>query len=196
VRLVPLSLLPSQLLRSRERLQRLAGEFAKFGTVGVINTAINYAVFNALVLTVFAHGQLKANVIATVIATTASYFMNRHWTYRDRPKSTLRREYALFFVFNLAGLMIELGVLALSKYGFGLTSLLALNIAKTFGLGLGTIFRFWAYRTFVFLKAPVDGHEAAIAEMDVAAGLAELSTESDDLDAELSELESARAERL
>jgi hypothetical protein len=61
---------------------------------------------------------------------------------------------------------------------------------------VATIFRFWAYRTFVFLKPPVDGHEAAIAEMDVAAGLAELSTEADDLDAELSELESAPAERL
>jgi putative flippase GtrA len=151
VRLVPLSLsLP------REAPQKIAGEFAKFGTVGVINTVLNYAVFNALILTIFAQGQLKANVIATVIATTASYFMNRHWTYRDRPKSALRREYALFFVFNLAGLVIELGVLALSKYGLGLTSLLALNIAKTFGLGLGTIFRFWAYRTFVFPVAALN----------------------------------------
>lgn len=131
-------------------MQKLAGEFAKFGTIGLINTALNYAVFNALVLTVFTQGQLKANVVATVIATTTSYFMNRHWTYRDRPKSALRREYTLFFVFNLAGLVIELGVLAASKYGFGLTSLLALNVAKTFGLVLGTTFRFWAYRTFVF----------------------------------------------
>jgi hypothetical protein len=57
------------------------------------------------------------------------------------------------------------------------------------------VFRFWAYRTFVFLKPPVDGHEAAMAELDVAAGLAELSAEPD-LDAELaSELDAQRAER-
>jgi len=153
-------LVPSPLSLTRGGLQKLAGEFAKFGTVGVVNTVLNYAVFNALILTVFAQGQLKANVIATVIATTASYFMNRHWTYRDRPKSALRREYTLFFVFNLAGLVIELGVLATAKYGLGLTSLLALNIAKTFGLGLGTIFRFWAYRTFVF---PLATPAAAVA---------------------------------
>lgn len=154
MRLVPLPF-PQPL----KRLQKIAGEFAKFGTVGVINTVVNYTVFNALVLTVFAQGQLKANVVATVVATTASYFMNRHWTYRDRPKSALHREYLLFFVFNAAGLVIELGVLALSKYGLGLTSLLALNIAKTFGMGLGTIFRFWAYRTFVF---PVESAPSSV----------------------------------
>lgn len=156
-------LVPLPLSRYRERLQKVAGEFAKFGTIGVINTFVNYAVFNALILTIFAHGQLKANVVATVVATSASYFMNRHWTYRDRPKSALRREYTLFFTFNLAGLVIELGVLALSKYGLGLTSLLALNVAKTFGLGLGTIFRFWAYRTFVFPAVAPTGPPPAVA---------------------------------
>lgn len=132
------------------RWQKLASEFAKFGTIGVINTAINYGIFNALLLTGLTQGKLKANIAATIVATTASYFLNRHWTYRDRPKSTLRREYVLFFVFNLAGLVIELGVLALAVYGFAITGLIASNVAKTVGLVLGTLFRFWAYRTFVF----------------------------------------------
>ncbi|MFY1634110.1 GtrA family protein [Solwaraspora sp. WMMB335] len=133
-----------------QRWQRFIREVLKFGTVGGINTVVNYAVFNVLALTVLTDGQLKATVIAAVVATTSSYFMNRHWTYRDRPKSTIRREYLLFFLFNLTGLAIEVGVLALAKYGFGITGLLALNIIKTFGLVIGTIFRFWAYRTFVF----------------------------------------------
>jgi putative flippase GtrA len=155
-----------------QRLQKLAGEFAKFGTVGVVNLVINYAVFNALVLTVFPQGQLKANVIATVVATTCSYFMNRHWTYRDRPKSAVRREYVLFFAFNLAGLMIELGVLALAKYGLGLTGLLVLNVAKTFGVALGTVFRFWAYRTFVF---PAPAKASAVLTVPVQQEFEELT---------------------
>ncbi|WP_213452719.1 GtrA family protein [Rhizomonospora bruguierae] len=137
-----------------QRWRKLAHEAAKFGIVGGLNTVINFLVFNALVLTVLHQGQLKANVVATVVATTASYFMNRHWTYRDRPKSTMRREYTLFFLFNGAGLVIELAVLGGAKYGLGLTSLLALNLAKFTGLALGTLFRFWAYRTFVFRPAP------------------------------------------
>ena len=36
-----------------QRWQKLAHEALKFGTVGGVNTVINYAVFNALALTIF-----------------------------------------------------------------------------------------------------------------------------------------------
>ncbi|GAA2219110.1 GtrA family protein [Micromonospora olivasterospora] len=171
-----------------ERWQKFLHEALKFGVVGGINTVINYAVFNALALTVFENGQLKATVVATVVATITSYLMNRHWTYRDRPKSAMRREYALFFLFNATGLLIELGVLAAAKYGLGVTSLLALNVAKTCGVLLATLFRFWSYRTFVFQPAPAAPKADTwhgvprdewdtMAELDPVAELAESVTE-------------------
>jgi putative flippase GtrA len=137
-----------------DRWQKLIHEALRFGAVGGINLVVNYAVFNALVLTVFPTGQLKATVIATVVSTTTSYLMNRHWTFRDRPRSAMRREYLLFFFFNATGLAIELAVLGAAKYALGLTGLLALNVAKTIGVAIGTVFRFWSYRTFVFQSAP------------------------------------------
>ncbi|MEH1167645.1 GtrA family protein [Micromonospora sp. CPCC 205539] len=171
-----------------ERWQKFIHEALKFGIVGGINTVINYVVFNVLALTVFHDGQLKATVIATIVATITSYLMNRHWTYRDRPKSALRREYILFFLFNGAGLLIELGAVAAAKYGFGVTGLLALNVAKTGGVLLATLFRFWSYRTFVF--QPVEPAEPEpswhdiprdewdnLAEMDPVAELAETVSE-------------------
>jgi putative flippase GtrA len=127
---------------------------AKFGIIGVINLGVNFAVFNLLALTVLSDGQLKAKAAATVAATTCAYFMNRHWTYRDRPKSTLRREYTLFFFFNLVGLVIEVAFVGLAKYGLSITNLLALNLFTAVGIGLGTIFRFWSYRTHVFRPVP------------------------------------------
>ncbi|MFI7076020.1 GtrA family protein [Micromonospora sp. NPDC049903] len=171
-----------------ERWQKFIHEALKFGLVGGVNTVINYAVFNALALTVFVDGQLKATVVATLVATITSYLMNRHWTYRDRPKSAMQREYALFFLFNGVGLLIELGVLAAAKYGLGVTSLLALNVAKTVGVVLATLFRFWSYRTFVFQPAPaVEPTQTwsglprdewdTMAEMDPVAELAEAMTE-------------------
>ena len=170
-----------------ERWQKFIHEALKFGIVGGINTVINYAVFNALALTVFRDGQLKATVIATIVATITSYLMNRHWTYRDRPKSALQREYVLFFLFNATGLIIELGVLAAAKYGLGVTSLLALNVAKTGGVLLATMFRFWSYRTFVFQPVPQHAEETwhsiprdewdTMAEMDPVAELAESVSE-------------------
>jgi putative flippase GtrA len=133
-----------------ERWRRLTEEFAKFGTIGLINLFVNFAVFNLLWLTLLRNGELKAKAIATIVATTSAYFMNRHWTYRDRPKATLRREYTLFFIFNVVGLVIEVTVVGIAKYGFGQTHIVVLNLCTAIGIVLGTVFRFWAYRTHVF----------------------------------------------
>jgi putative flippase GtrA len=136
------------------RWRRLIGEAWRFGIVGTANIGINFVVFNALALTLFPSGELKANIVATAFATTTSYLMNRGWTFRHRKTSRIPREYVLFFVFNAVGLGIELAVMGAAKYGLGLTSLLALNLAKATGLGLGTVFRFWTYRSFVFAGQP------------------------------------------
>jgi putative flippase GtrA len=136
-----------------ERLRGLAPETLTFGAIGLLNTVLFLAVVN-VTLTV---GVVKATVIATVVTTTVSYLMNRHWTYKDRPRGTLRREYTLFFAFNLAGMVIQSGVVGFGKYGLGLREedhRLALNIATVVGILLATIFRFWAYRTLVFKSEP------------------------------------------
>jgi putative flippase GtrA len=137
-----------------ERWQKLVREALKFGIVGFVNTVVDFIVFN-LFLPI---GPLKANVVSTVVATTSSYGMNRHWTYKDRLRSAMRREYALFFLFNLAGFLIQSVVLAIVKYGLHFTEdsggRVALNIGKAAGVGVAMVFRFWAYRTFVF-KADV-----------------------------------------
>lgn len=132
------------------RFHGITREFAKFGTIGVINLFVNFAVSNLLLLTVLRGGELKAKAVAAIVATTCAYFMNRHWTYRDRPKSTLRREYSLFFFFNVVGLFIEVGTVGFTKYVLHETHIVAFNISTAVGIGLGTIFRFWAYRTHVF----------------------------------------------
>lgn len=132
------------------RWRTLIGEMWRFSVVGIANIGVNFVVFNLLVLLLFTGSELKANVVATVIATTSSYLMNRGWTFRHRRTSRIPREYVLFFVFNGLALGIELAVMGAAKYGFGLTALWALNLAKVLGLGLGTVFRFWTYRTFVF----------------------------------------------
>ena len=161
-----------------ERLRRLAPEALAFGVIGAGNSALYLAItYVALPI-----GAVKATVIATLITTTLAYLANRYWTYRNHARSALRREYLLFFGFNLAGMVIQSGGVAVAKYGFHLNEathkLLIMGITVG-GIAVATIFRFWAYRTFVFLKPPVDGHEGTIAELDVVAGLAELSAEDE-----------------
>jgi putative flippase GtrA len=168
-----------------ERLRHLAPEALAFGTIGAANTLL----FMAITWALLPIGAVKASVVATVITTTLAYLANRFWTYRKHTRSALRREYTLFFGFNLVGMVIQSGAVAIGKYGFGLTEqddeLLLMGVTMI-GIAIATLFRFWAYRTFVFLKPPVDGHEASVAELDMVAGLAELSAETDDsLDEEL-----------
>ena len=177
-----------------DRLRRLAPEALAFGVIGAANTAL----YLAITYVTMPIGAVKATVVATVVTTTLAYVANRYWTYRHHTRSALRREYTLFFGFNLVGMLIQSGAVAAAKYGFHLNEndhKLVLMATTLVAAGVATIFRFWAYRTFVFLKPPVDGHEASMAELDAAAGLAELSAQVD-LDAELaSELDRQRADR-
>jgi hypothetical protein len=54
-------------------------------------------------------------------------------------------------VFNIIGLLISVLTLELSHNMLGLTSRLADNISgNVIGVGLGTAFRYWSYRRFVF----------------------------------------------
>ncbi len=89
------------------------------------------------------------------LATVVTYLGNRHWTWRDREWSGIRREYLVFFGLNAIGMALALLCLAVSHYGLGLTGAVADNVsANVVGLVLGTAFRFWAYPRFVFRRAP------------------------------------------
>jgi putative flippase GtrA len=137
------------------RLRNMAPEAMAFGLIGVGNALLYFAIFN-LTMTM---GAVKATVIATAITTTLAYVAHRHWTYRGRSKSTVRREYVLFVGFNIAGMFIQSGVIALAKYGFGLSETrdrIWFNVVTAAGIGLATMFRFWAYRTLVFRPHPAD----------------------------------------
>lgn len=183
------------LRRVPQRFHSITDEIAKFGTIGLINLGVNFAVFNALLVAVQG-SEVKAKAVATVVAATCAYFLNRYWTYRHRPKTTLRREYSLFFLFNAVGLVIETSIVAMVKYGFDHTSWLVLNICTFVGIALGTVFRFWAYRTHVFKKAPVaQAAQAATPRLASAASAGFVkrppsgSTDSGDLEDELVQLE-------
>lgn len=140
------------------RVEHLVHEIAKFGVVGIASFVIDIGVFNLLRgvsdAGPLADKPLTAKIISVTVATTFAYFGNRFWTFRKRARTSMRREYVLFFVLNGVGLLIALACLWFSHYALGLTSRLADNIsANVVGIGLGTLFRFWSYRKWVFLDA-------------------------------------------
>jgi putative flippase GtrA len=131
--------------------RRLGSEVAKFGTVGAMAFVIDVGLFNLLRATVLTDSPLTAKGISVIAATTFAFLANRHWTYRDRARTGYRRETVLFFATNGAALLISWACLFTSHYLLGLDSQLADNISgNIIGVGLGTLFRFWVYRTWVF----------------------------------------------
>ncbi len=141
------------------RFRSLLSELAKFGTVGFISLGIDLLVFN-LVLLALPDKPLTAKVCSTVVSATNAFLLNRHWSFKHRTRTSLRREYGLFAVLNAVGLGIALLCLAVSHYVLGFESRLADNIAANgVGLVLGTSFRFWSYRKFVW-AAPDEVEEA------------------------------------
>jgi putative flippase GtrA len=144
--------------RLHDSAGRLVHELVKFGMVGAVALVVDVGLFN-----LFLHltdKPLTSKTISTIVATTVAYAGNRLWTFRHRSRSGIRREYTLFFLLNGVGLAIALGCLAISHYLLGFTSRLADNIAaNVIGLVLGTAFRFWSYRRWVFTE-PLPAAEA------------------------------------
>ncbi len=137
------------------RLHQLLRESLKFATVGSVGFVVDIAVFNALLYSggegPMHHKPLTAKTISVLVATLVTYTGNRVWTFRHRARTGVAREYTLFFLLNAVGLGIALACLAVSRYVLGLSGPLADNVAaNVIGLALGTLFRFWSYRRWVF----------------------------------------------
>jgi len=139
--------------RLYDRFQRLIHEAAKFGVVGAVAFLITTIGTNLLHFQV-EMGPLTSNVIATLAATFVSYAGNRYWTFRHREGSTIAREYVVFFVLNGIGLAIQLACIGVAYYLLGLTDKLSYNVALFIGIVLGTMFRFWSYRKWVWVAPP------------------------------------------
>jgi putative flippase GtrA len=155
---------PSLVTRLRGTVDVLYREMIKFGVVGAVAFVIDLGGFNLLRATVL-QGQgtwiLSRAVIATIIsaavATAVAWIGNRMWTFRHRRNRPVHHEAMLFALTNGVALLIQAGCVGLTNQLLpGHANLAAENAAKVVGIGLGTLFRFWAYRRFVFSHEPLD----------------------------------------
>ena len=154
----------SLLERARGALDVLVREMLKFGVVGAVAFVIDLGGYNLLVFgphllgmfgeqstTGVLHDKpLTARIIAAAVATVVAWLGNRLWTFRHRRNRQAGKELALFVFFNVVAMVISVACLGLSRYVLGLESQFSDNITNIIGIGLGTLFRFWSYRKFVF----------------------------------------------
>lgn len=134
-------------------------ELIKFAMVGGTTWIIDTTVFLLLKNTVLIEKPLTAKVIAVLVATIASYVLNREWSFRTRGGRETHHEAALFFLVSGIGVAVYTAPLAVSRYLLHLSvpdvSLVTQEVAdfvsgQIVGVLLGMAFRWWAFRRFVF----------------------------------------------
>jgi len=140
------------------RFRHLIHEGARFGVVGLLGFLITDGCANLLRYQA-GLGRIAAVAIAIVIATAITFAANRYWTYRHRQRSGLGRETTLFFAANGIGVGISEVPVGLT-YPLHLNGKLSYNIAVNVGLALATVFRYWAYKKWVWRARTTPAEQA------------------------------------
>ena len=139
------------------RLRRLAVEAFKFLTVGGLGYIVDVGLSNLLayglgpIPALRAGSPIKSKIISTILAMVVVWLGNKLWTYGDRTTSSNMRGVVLFVAVNLAGMIITVIPLGVTWYLLDMRDQLSYNVStNVIGIGLAMVFRFYAYRTWVF----------------------------------------------
>lgn len=178
-------------------------ELIKFAIVGGTTFVIDSGIFYTLKLTVLEAKPVTAKVIAGIVAVIASYVLNREWSFRDRGGRERHHEALLFFGFSGVGVLLSMAPLWVSSYVLQLrvpmVSLTVENIADfvsayLIGNLLQMMFRFWAFRRWVFPDQMTTHPDAALESL-TAGGLSELLTDEAPIEGGATSVRAWRARR-
>jgi putative flippase GtrA len=136
--------------RLRGSWRILLKEVAAFGAVGIVGFTVQILLFNVL----FHHGSgpLVANALAVPVATIVTYGGNRYLSFSHRARTNIGREAGYFFGINAVAFIFSELLFALFAYPLDFKyDAIVMNLVNVIGIGIGTIFRFWSYKRFVFL---------------------------------------------
>ena len=144
-------------------------ELLRFAVVGGISFVITMSVNYGLKFTVLRTHPVTALIVGVLVATIFSYVANREWSFRTRGGRERAHEAALFFL--LSGVALGLNALPqwFSRYVLDLRpprlSPFGVEVADfvsgiVIGTLLGTAFRWWAFKKWVFPEA--DGRPRAV----------------------------------
>jgi putative flippase GtrA len=134
-------------------------ELLKFGIVGGTTFLVDNGVWYFLKLSVLESKPTTAKAIAIIVATIASYILNREWSFRTRGGRERHHEAALFFVISGVAVVLNLIPLYASRYVFNLevphVTRLVQEVAdfasgSIIGMLLAMFFRFWGFKKWVF----------------------------------------------
>ena len=123
-------------------------QFLKYAMVGVVNVALFLSIFN-LLLHLGAHDFL-ADIAAFLVTSINSFIFNKLWSFRDRRREAVVRQYFLFVFFTLVGLGLQLSLFSVLLVPLRQFGQLGKNGAALGALPFSVIWNFTAYRRWTF----------------------------------------------
>jgi putative flippase GtrA len=133
-------------------------QLVKFGTVGAVAYVVDAGGYNLLVYGpghLMASSPVRAGLITSAVAIFVAWLGNRYWTFSATKNQGKTAELAMFVLVNLVGMAITAASLYVSRWVLGFDSVFADNVSRNFiGIGLGTVFRYFAYKFLVFRARP------------------------------------------
>jgi len=142
-----------------DRVER--ARFLKFMVVGAIGALVDFGIMN-LLSKVFQMPLVWAGGISFVCAIISNFIWNRYWTYPDSRSRRISNQLFMFFVVNVAGLVIRLPILRFLELplrkglqnlapGFFLSpELLAKNVTLAIAVGLVMLWNFFVNRYWTY----------------------------------------------
>ncbi len=131
-------------------------QIAKFGQIGVLNTAVDFGILNILISytqITSGVGIIFINVSSFLIALVNSYFWNKNWVFSGTKKSN----FITFATVTLIGLSANTGIVyVLTTYVTPVvvdSETLWANFAKLLATVVSLIWNFTGYKLIVFKKS-------------------------------------------
>ena len=135
---------PSSVATLARRLRApLLIQFLKFGTVGVSNTLLTFAVYTFL-LKVVGVWYLAASAIGFIVGATNGFLLNRRWTFRGHVGDAFTP--VRWGIVQGCGLGLNLGLLYVLVHDAGLDELLG----QAFATAVVTVITFFVNRAWTF----------------------------------------------
>ena len=125
-------------------LGKNARQLSRFAVVGVLNTAIDFALFSLLYF-LLETPLVIANTLAYCTGVFNSFVWNKYWTFPELSQNkNAIQQLPLFFLLYLVGLGLSNLTITI------LAEVMPALLAKFFAVGVSFAWNFWSSRRFVF----------------------------------------------